>query len=175
MEKSIWVQRLGVESNTFLHDRQTWVIVIRGAFMGKWLSSHSFFPRVKKRGIRAKTFFGNRFIGCRIDSSERSFGRTFVSSELLTLAIYKHSCESGVLIEMSGGRLVSPYLCSCGTVVLIVSIRSVSSLPAHLGLRSWTTRTCCCRCVDPTAFPTVGGVESLSGGHPGRPLLSRIV
>jgi len=90
MQKLIFPQRLGVESNTFLHDRQTWVIVIRCRFMGKWLygsESQSWFPPSKKRGMRTKISFGNRFIGCRIDSSERSFGRTFLSNELLTAVI----------------------------------------------------------------------------------------
>jgi len=71
MEESIWVQRLEVENRTFLHDRQTWVIVTRGPFMGKWVHD-SPSSRVKKRGMRTKTSFGNRFIGCTIDSSEHN-------------------------------------------------------------------------------------------------------
>ena len=102
MEKSIWVQRLEVENRTFLHDRQTWVIVTRGPFMGNWVHD-SPFSRVKKRGMRTRMSFGNWFIGCRIDLRERSLGRTFVSSELLTAVIYRHDCESGVVMRIPGG------------------------------------------------------------------------
>ena len=66
--------------------------------------------RVKKRGIRTKTSFGNRFIGCIVDSRERSFGRTFVSNELLTAVIYKRGFEFGVAVEMMGRRLVLAHL-----------------------------------------------------------------
>ena len=104
VEKSICVQRLGVASSTFLHDRQTCVIVTRGSFIGKWrYDPHPRSLRVKKRGIRTKMSFGNWFIGCRIDSSERIFGRTLVSNELLTAAIYKHGRELSVTMKMLSG------------------------------------------------------------------------
>jgi len=89
----MWVQRLGVEINTFLHDLQTCVIVTRGLFLGG-LNFHLASSRARKRGIRTKTSAGNRLIGCRIDSSERSFGRSFVSNELLAAVIWKYSRES---------------------------------------------------------------------------------
>jgi len=60
-EKSIWVQRLEVESRMFLHDRQTWVIVTSGPFIGKCaydLHTASF-SCMKKRGIRTKTSVGS--------------------------------------------------------------------------------------------------------------------
>ena len=94
VEKSSCAQRLGVESNTFLHDRQTCVIVMRGLFMGNALYSWYTLSSVKKWGIRMKMAFGSRFIGCKVDSREQSFGNTFVSSALLTAVIYKYISET---------------------------------------------------------------------------------
>ena len=128
VEKSICVQRLGVASSTFLHDRQTCVIVTRGSFMGKWrCDSHVSFSRVKKRGIRTRMSFGNRFTGCRIDSSERSFGRTVVSNEFLTAVIYKHSRESSVTTKMPSGRLILAHLRNFYAVQFAVSNHFVSA------------------------------------------------
>ena len=64
--------------------------------------SHPRLSGVKKRGIRTKISFGNRLIGCKADSSERSFGRILVSSELLTPVICKHSRELDVAIKIPG-------------------------------------------------------------------------
>ena len=41
-----------------------------------------------------KMAFGSRFIGCKVDSREQSFGNTFVSSALLTAVIYKYISET---------------------------------------------------------------------------------
>jgi len=102
-EKSICVQRLGVESNKFLHDRQTCVIVIRGSFVcRKGLSDRSHSSFMKKQGIRMKISVDSWLIGCRFDSSERSFGRTLVSQENLAAVIYKHGRESGVTMKILG-------------------------------------------------------------------------
>ena len=62
-----------------------------------------------------------------MDSSERSFGRTFVSNELLIAVTYKHSRKSSVTMEMSDpGRLILTHLCNRELIALIVSIPSVS-------------------------------------------------
>ena len=99
--------------------------------MGKWVSSNPSFFRVKKRGMRTKTSFGNRFIGGIIDSSERSFGRTFVSNELLIAAIYKHGCELDSTTKMPGGQLAFANLCNRDADRFIVSNHfRVSSLRA---------------------------------------------
>ena len=99
VEKSSCVQRLGVESSTFLHDRQTCVIVMRGLFMGNVLHSSSQF--MKKRGISMKTSLGSWFMGCIIDSRERSFGTTSFSNALLTPVTCERAYESGDVARMS--------------------------------------------------------------------------
>lgn len=121
-EKSICVQRLEVESSRFLHDRQTCVIAIRDSFTryDSQLSSC-----VKRWGMRTKTSLGSRFIGCRIDSSVRSFGMTFVSKELLTAVIYEHSRESGVMMRILRRIFFLAYLCNRYTTI-VVSVHSVS-------------------------------------------------
>ena len=91
-EKSISILRPGVENNTLLHNRQTCVIVIRSLFVGR-PNSHLFFSR-EEAGYQGKDVRQNRFIGRRIDSSERSFGRIFTSHEPLTAVTYRHSRES---------------------------------------------------------------------------------
>lgn len=97
LEKSIWVQRLGVESRAFLHDWQTCVIVIRGLFMGRWMyGSPSSLSLAKKRGMRTKMSLGNRFMGCRTDSRKWSFGKILVSNKLLIAAIYGHGRKLAV-------------------------------------------------------------------------------
>jgi len=105
--------------------------------MGKWLHESSF-SCAKKRGIRTKTSLGNRFIGCRIDSSERSFGRTFVSNELLTPVIYKRGREFGVATKLPGGvdfdaPLRPLYHCACYSWPF-----RVSSLPPYRVVLLWT-------------------------------------
>ena len=62
--------------------------------------------RVKKRGTRTKISASNRFIGCRLESRERGFGRTFGSNKLLTAAICKRSCEFGVVIHGDTGPAI---------------------------------------------------------------------
>ena len=42
----------------------------------------------------------NNILGCRIDSSARSFGMTFISKELLTVVIYEHGRESDVMMRI---------------------------------------------------------------------------
>ena len=59
--------------------------------------------RVKKQGIRIKTSVGSRFIGCSLDSSQRSFGRIPVSKAFLTAMIYAYSRERGVVVKIPGG------------------------------------------------------------------------
>ena len=77
--------------------------------------------------MRMKTSFGNRFMGCRIDSSERSFGKIFVSKEFLTVVIWKHSYQPGVMIKMPSGRTTDlAYLCNSYITVFIFSVHSVS-------------------------------------------------
>lgn len=121
-EKSICVQRLEMESNKFLHDRQTCVIMIRGLFIGH--DSH-LSSRVKKWGMRTKISFGSRFIGCKIDSSVRSFGTTFVSKELLTAVTYEHGRESGVMMRLLKRIFFIAYLCNRYTTI-VASAHSVS-------------------------------------------------
>ena len=99
VQKSIRVQRLGVESSRFLHDRQVCVMMMRGLFMGK--ACHSSSSSVKKWGIRMKTSVGSWFMGCRTDSRERRFGNTRFSSALLTSVTCKHTCEPGAVAGMS--------------------------------------------------------------------------
>jgi len=96
--------------------------------MGKRVydSHKTSFLRVEKRGIRMKTLFGNRFIGGRLDSSERSFGRTFVSNALLAPVIYKHIREPDAATSESGCGRCFAYLCGCYTTVLMISSHPVS-------------------------------------------------
>ena len=150
-EKSIWVQGLEVESNTFLRDRQTCITVIRGLLVGG-PNLHLLFSRVRKQGIGTKTFTGNRFIGCRIDSSERSFGSTSVFHDFLTAVTCRNSRESRR--ERRAG-LTLAHLCDRRTAVLIGSTHFVSIL---LGLMLCATRTCCHQYACPTATATIGGV-----------------
>lgn len=70
--------------------------------------------------------FGNWFMGCRADSSERNFGRTFFSSKFQATVIYKHSCEPSATTRMPDGRLILSHLCNSYTPALIVSIHPVS-------------------------------------------------
>ena len=127
-EKSIWVQRPGV-GNTFLRDRQTCVIMIRGLFVRESNSDLSL-SRVRKRGIRTKMSVGNRCIDCSIDSSERSFGSTFVSNELLTAVTCRCSRES---VRTAGGiDFGTPLQPSHHRTDRFYPFR-VNSLPIYLG------------------------------------------
>ena len=83
-----------MESNTFLRDRQMCITVIRGLLVGG-PNLHLLFSRVRKRGTGTKTFTGNRFIGCRIDSSEWSFGSTFVFHDFLTAVTCRTAANHG--------------------------------------------------------------------------------
>ena len=120
----------------------------RGPFIEKKQECDSFhkssFSRVKKRGIRMKMMsLGNWLMGCRIDSSERSFGRTFVSNELLVAVIYKHNREFGVVTNLCwAGKSISTHLCDRHATVMIHSSHpmSISSLSCRV-LWLWTTRT----------------------------------
>ena len=81
--------------------------------------------------------FGSRFIGCRIDSSERSFGRTSVSNELLTAVIYKHIREFGVATKTLGRGCFAHLRDSRAAVLPISShVASAPSIPiAFCGYR----------------------------------------
>ena len=67
--------------------------MIRGLFVGEQ-NLHPLFSRVRKRGIRMKASAGNRFIGCGIDSGERSFGSTSVFRGFLTAVTCRNSYKS---------------------------------------------------------------------------------
>lgn len=125
-----------MESNKFLHDRQTCVIVIRGSFVcRKGLSDHSHSSFMKKRGIRTKISVDSWFIGCRFDSSERSFGRTLVSKENMAAVIYKHGRESGVTMKILGGvDFGTPPQPSHHCAYFFYPLH-VSSLPVYFGSR----------------------------------------
>jgi len=51
----------------------------------------SFLLSCEEAGYQNEDVRRNRFIGCKIDSSERSFGRTFISNEPLTAVTCRHS------------------------------------------------------------------------------------
>ena len=73
-----------------------------------------------------KMSFGSRFMGCRVDSSERSFGRTSVSNELLAAVIYKHGSKSDISMKTLGGGLISMHLCNSYAAVVLISSHFVS-------------------------------------------------
>jgi len=87
--------------------------------------------------------FGSRFMGCRVDSSKRSFGKIFFSSEFMTAAIYKHNCEPGIMTRMPHRQLILSYLCNRYTATLIIPIRSVSARSHTAGNDAYPLSSMC--------------------------------
>ena len=113
--------------------------------------------------------FGSRLIGCRVDSSERSFGRTLFSSEFLTAAICGHNYKPSVM-TVPRARTVD-----FAAPLQPLRRHAYYSYPFPVSsLATWPqmTRTRCHQCVYPIAFPITGGVESSNEDRPGWPLLS---
>ena len=82
-----------------------------------------------------KMSFGSRFMGCEVDSRERSFGKTFFSSALLIPVICKRARQSGTVTKI-GVEQIFTHLGNPQTNVRVPSKHSASILRQLIAVRS---------------------------------------